>query len=199
MKPTDTIRSILFVLICVLFTPRSAQAQMSYERHVDSAKYYAKKMNFQRALFHYQDALEISKKQNQNKRIIKDLLEIGSTYSNLDEYDKAVENRLEALKLAEKRDDADSLKYEALLSLSDLCLKRLDLDGAENYLNRVKLLAEQISQPYYLHRYYNNLGILERNRKNFDASINAYKKALEIARQEQFKIRYLNNLSLIHI
>lgn len=195
MKKTDTIRSSIFLFFCLFFTLCSVHAQMSYKSRIDSAKHCFEKMNFQRALFHYEDALKLSKKCKDNKRIISDLLAIGSTYSDLDEYGKSFENRIKALKLAEKLEGEDSLKFEALLNLTDLSLKRENPDGAKKYLDRVKVIAEQIAHPYYLHQYYNHLGILERYKKNFDASINAYKRAIEITTNGEFQIKYLNNIA----
>ena len=176
---------VLFVLVNVPFS----DAQTNHKQLTDSATIASDKMNYQSALFFLEDALVISKKNKDTLQIITDLIEIGETQMSLGDMDNSMKNYLTGLRLSEKVQN-DSLQFDALLKISFYFMEFEGLGVAEEYLNRAKKFADVSKRSEYYRSYYNTLGILERRKENYDASIQAYKKSLELTKSGSSEKRF---------
>lgn len=174
---TANLNYLLVLFISVNFT--FSYTQTNHKQLTDSAAVALDKMNYQSALFFLEDALILSKKSNQTSLIVNDLLRIGDTHMSLDNMDSALENYLLALRLSESTQD-DSLEFEVITKISFYFMEFEQLEMAEEYVDRAKKLANKLHHAKFYSSYYNSLGILERRKKNFEASIQAYKQGLEL-------------------
>lgn len=187
----------LFISLCLCLNAIVSFGQSNHQELTDSASVAEKKLDYQHALSFMEEALIISKKNNQTPLIVSDLLTIGELHLSLNDMDKAFESYITALPLAEKIKTSDSLEFETLRKISFYFMEFEDLELAEEYLDRAKKLADINENPSYYRPYYLCLGILERRKKNYKASVQAYKKALELTPDSMGlkKILTLNNIS----
>lgn len=185
------------LLVFVTLSSLSAHAQvLNHKRLLDSAEVATSKMNYQRALIFLDEAIDISKKTKNKAQIISDFLTIGRTHSSLDNKEKALEMHMNALRLSDELKN-DSITFEVVNELSVYYLSIESFELAKKYINQSKKIADRVGYLDFQRRYFNTLGIYERRTKNFEASINAYKKSLEFIPAEQLddKLNAYINLS----
>jgi serine phosphatase RsbU (regulator of sigma subunit)/tetratricopeptide (TPR) repeat protein len=79
---------------------------------------YSNRGDFKNAITYHQDGLEMARKVNAQQQIVQNLLGLASTYENLDNHKKAIENYKEAATIAEETglDLERSNAYEGLAS-----------------------------------------------------------------------------------
>lgn len=187
------------LLLAVFSTIQYAYSQDEYSRLIDSANVAEEKMNYQSELYFLEDALELSEKSKDNKRIVSDLIRIGRTYVYLDDMNESLEHYLRALRLSEKMDN-DTLRFECFIKISYYYMEINELTQAEDYLNKMKRIATKLGDKLIYSRYYNNLGVLERRKNNLEASIRAYTKGLDLIPSDSLEDKFsaFINLSTAH-
>jgi len=126
------------------------------------------------------DALEHFAKRPDDVDKIKIYFYVASSQSHTGHYPIAMEILFDALKIATK---LDNIFWQARLynSLGSISEARDDLNRAEEHLNKSIELYLSIDSPGQISATYNNLGIVERKRGNYDMSLKALQQSIHHA------------------
>lgn len=105
---------------------------------------------------------------------------ISTTFADLKKVDNAVVYSKKAIDFAEKINNKNLL-MSASISHGNNLIKLKRYDEFTPYLERAKLIAEELKNNYNLYLYYSNMGEYYYNVKNYKQSLDEYKKALQYA------------------
>ncbi|MEP6949888.1 MAG: ATP-binding protein [Ginsengibacter sp.] len=154
----------------------------------------------QKSLQYYQQALEISKKNKNNRLMLSSMVDVGISYIESNELDKALNSFADAIPVAKEINDTG--KIAAVLGdIGNVYLhKKNPVRAIEYYLQSARLL-ERCNDQKKLPVLYSNLCSLLDGQSEFDQSIQMGNKALELAQKNNDKttvVYALVNLSVTY-
>ncbi len=171
---------IYILLLISLSISRIAISQNVREDFIDSAKFYGESGSSYQALKFFKLALGESEKSSNRANEAYDLLQVGFLQLREGEMNNSISSYFKALEIIEKNNCHDSLKFKVLNQICYYYIEFDELDEAGRYLEMAKKVAKKNDSNEMYHSYYTRLGVLERRRGNYEASIRSYKRALEL-------------------
>ena len=134
--------------------------------HNNLAMAYADKKDFEKAIFHYQRAIEISDIYPQTHN------NLGNAYKEVGQIEKAIEE-------FEKAIEMDPYFFFAYNNLASLYVEQKEYDKAiEVYQRYLKIMPKNLNTLY-------NLGVVYYLKKDYDNAISTFQKILEIQPQNE--------------
>jgi signal transduction histidine kinase len=124
-------------------------------------------------------ALEISKKVNYQRGIIRAYSFMGVGYENLSMYEEALDNYLKGLKIADSLNFKEDVGF-AYNNLANYYAQLKNFETAYSYLQKGLKVAQEINNPRLLAYIYRNFSYYNRQRKNFVDALEYAKKSLSI-------------------
>ncbi|MCK9279372.1 MAG: histidine kinase [Melioribacteraceae bacterium] len=145
------------------------------------------------ALTLYEDAYNMFALIKDTLRMSAVLINIGTEYVSLTEYQKAIETELKALRLKVAAKDSSNIAYFHI-SLAELFFKIKNFDKWEEYLFTAKKLSEneEYADFHTRTKTLNELGEYYRRKNNIRKSIETYKTIYNISLKEE----YINGISI---
>ena len=193
---TDSKRSELCKLIGNRYYPISEDSIMKYydlssqyanksDTHKDDAEilraygYYNTNLSndYIRAISYYEEALELSESNNDQRNISLIKNDLGIVYWKKGGYQKAIEYYFEANEIAESMDDPD-LQMRTLLSLGVIHNEALRNEEAKDYYKAALPLAVQLGHQRANGIILNNIGKVYRDLEDYTTSHEYFEKAL---------------------
>ncbi|MDX2415013.1 MAG: tetratricopeptide repeat protein [Bacteroidales bacterium] len=216
----STIHPVLILLLLVFSffplvkaVPQNRQVVDSLKQVIDVAKDDTNKVkllfeigeqytNFapDTALYHFQNALDLSQSIKAKSFIAKSLIRIGVTIQNRGSYEDANEYFQQALKLAEEISDLQILS-SAYVNIGLVHHDQGSYDLAIEYYNKSLKSAFEINYLSGLSWSYNNLGRAYYDKGSYENAIEFYLNALDIDENRSNKrgmSKLYNNIGLIH-
>jgi len=157
------------------------------------ASNYSSESKRKEALALYEDAYMMFASIKDTMRMSAVLINIGTEYVSLTEYQKAIETELKALRLKEAAKDSSNIAYYHI-SLAELFFKINNFDKWEEYLFIAKKLSEnkEYADFHTRAKTLNELGEYYRRKNNIRKSIETYKTLYNISIKED----YINGISI---
>jgi len=134
--------------------------------HNNLAMAYADKKDFEKAIFHYQRAIEISDVYPQTHN------NLGNAYKEINQFEKAIEEFERAIKM-------DPYFFFAYNNLAGLYVEQKNYDKAIDVYQRYLKISPQNLNALY------NLGIVYYLKKDYDNAIFTFQKILEVQPQNE--------------
>lgn len=143
--------------------------------------YFAQKNN-KKALDYYFKALAINKKYDLVEEYSGNLINISTTYGEIDSLDQEFKYGSMALDSARKYNE--DLLFPILLSYGDICVKKKDFAKAEKYYAEAEELITKQGSKLYLYNLYYSKGELFKEKNDVGSAIYYYKLSLENAQKD---------------
>jgi tetratricopeptide (TPR) repeat protein len=123
---------------------------------------------------------------------------LGTTYSQMGDYDEAMEIYTSSLKQAEKIGDKRGIET-SLSNIGVVYDEKGDLDTALDYYERALAIAEEISDKVKIGNNLMGIGGLLRSKGNYDTALDYHERSLAIFEELGDKVGIVGNLSNIGI
>ena len=107
---------------------------------------------------------------------------ISTTYADLKKTDNAVVYSKKAIEFAEKANNKNLLMSASISHGSNL-LKLKKYEESMPYLQRAKLIAEELKNKYNLYLFYYNIADYHYNLADYNKALDNYENALQFARE----------------
>lgn len=136
--------------------------------------------NFDLALKYYTRLLDIGVRTGAPYHIAAAHIGMGNVFSYKKEFDRAIEHHRAALECHTRIDDlaGQVLDY---VNLIENYVGKNDLETARQFVSKGLELAEKLEMPELKAAMYNNIGLLEKRQKAWEAAMGYFRKAAEIA------------------
>ena len=140
---------------------------------------YRAQSAFDKAEYHYQQALKIYQDDKQVSKQVETHAALGSLYQSQQQTELAIIEYEKALQLNSANQDA---RFSASLysNMGILAQQNNELEKAEGYFKQSLTLFETLEQTHGIANQHSNLAILARNRKQFENSEALHLKAIEL-------------------
>ena len=153
-----------------------------------------------KAIEFFQNAVELSKKTNNNKQLANNCYSIAFCYRNTGDYTKSVEYYLKAVRVYEADKDLRRLA-NAYMSLAIVHSYNKDFKNASAYHAKAKELIVIRKDTFQLCSLYTDIGTLFDQRKMYDSANIYLQQAYDFAvaiKDEQMAIDCLSNIGLTY-
>lgn len=124
-------------------------------------------------------ALEVGKKLAYKTGVANAYRSIGLVYSEMGNFDQAIKNYLQGLKLAENIKDPH-IRANIFLNIGTVYSKLKDFAKAKAYYQRALTIYQKTNDQNLIATSYNNLGHIYKSEDNIDSAVVFYEKALGI-------------------
>ncbi len=204
---------LLFVLILALiplFSSAYAQIEDPDSADTETARSYLNcaRQNleyghYDQAIINAQKVLDLSKQASLQKQQIVALILTGESYIANGQYQKAIHNLQEALRLNESTFPNEDNDYTMLISdgMGKACQLLNEFETALSWFQKSIYFAEKTDNPAHLATSCNNLGRLYAENKYVKKAVEYYQKSAEIfnssGKPEQAYQAYLNIIKLV--
>lgn len=148
---------------------------------------YKDEMNHDTAYIYFERGLGLAIKAGDIGQQVSAYLDIGAYYGDKEMWDLACEQFLKALPLSERLDD--KAKYTSILGNIGSVHRALDNpDKAILYFEQMKEMAEKENNLLHQRKAYYELGVLYKDKMEYDKSLEYLQIALDISRNTESKI-----------
>jgi signal transduction histidine kinase len=142
---------------------------------------YQDKRSFDTAHIYFEKTLKHALKAGDIEQQVSAYMDIGTCYGNLEIWDLALEQYLKALPLSENLENKE--KYMSLLGNIGSMHRTLDnLDKAFFYFEQMKETAEKTNSLHHKRKAYYELGVIYKDKMEYDKSLEYLQTALDISR-----------------
>ncbi|MHA7057628.1 tetratricopeptide repeat-containing sensor histidine kinase [Aquimarina sp. M1] len=149
----------------------------------DSAIFYANKiLSFK----------NFSNDTTRDKYYIEAYTALSYNYGSKGLYEKSKKNQLKGIEVAKKIKDTTRY-YRQLFGLAISYSREGKDKEALNYFNEILTYKKD---PQLIQKCYSNIGVIHANSKNYEASIDNYRKALDLCTPEDYYSRILNTMNI---
>ena len=121
---------------------------------------------------------------------------ISTVYYKLNQFDKALEYDKLSLGLLMANNDEENIAF-SLIYICDDYLHLHQLDSGLAYLDRAKPLVEKLNNSSLNVQYYNKLGNISRQKKDFKGAIGYFNKTLAISAQKKDQYQVVTSQKII--
>jgi tetratricopeptide (TPR) repeat protein len=151
---------------------------------------YCDLKTFGPAMLNFHRSLEIAKKAKSDLDLVEAYLAIGWLFHRFNDYEKAKENYNQALPYTSKLKNSD-LPYRVYHELAKVEIYAGKLEIALMYAQRGLQLPLTYSDNNYRIQLQNDIGIIYKRQKNYEASLQAFRDALSMAGNNFEKVGYV--------
>ena len=155
--------------------------------------------NYTGAIAEYLLALEAWKNSDNDQKTISIGVyysKISTVYYKLNQIEKALEYDKLAFDLIEKNHNEEDMAY-ALIYICDDYIRLHQIDSALSYLAKAKPLVEKLNNRRLNTQYYNKLGSISRQKKNYKEAIGYFSKTLSIAKLDKDRYQTVASQKII--
>ncbi|MBO3117170.1 tetratricopeptide repeat protein [Winogradskyella sp. DF17] len=143
--------------------------------------YYYQHSNQEKALYYFNDGVEIAKSSKDSLQLANLYYSIGYTYGLKQELPNAIENYLKAVRIYENLGDNWRL-VNTYMGIGNLYMSDEDIDKQAEYLGYAEELVLKGEDSIQLCNFYNYKGVIYDQRKIYDSAIVFLSKSLKIGR-----------------
>lgn len=153
------------------------------------------------ALKYAEQALILSRKVDDQKKISKSLRLLGGTYNYKGEFETSLEYNLRALEIANQINDS-LLIHNALNNIGFVYISLGNYQNALEYLMRSYQLKQKIGVVYGLEHTLNNIGLVYSHAHMIDSALHYFNRGLKVAKANNdldLVIYSQNNMGNLHL
>jgi tetratricopeptide (TPR) repeat protein len=137
---------------------------------------------YDKAIIHYNEALEINEKINNIKGVSDSLHQIGRIYQYKEDYDVALSNYQKSMEIAEKIGDIQGVST-TLHQIGMIYHDKNDYDAALTHYQKSLEIREKIDDIQGVSDSLHQIGMIYQYKGYYDAALNYYQKSLEIVKK----------------
>jgi len=134
---------------------------------------------YEQALFHYNQALEINEKMDNIKGVSSSLHQIGMIYQYKGDYDAALTNYRKSMEIKEKIGDIKGVS-SSLHQIGMIYQDKGDYDAALTHYQKAKEVFEKIGDIKGVSSSLHQIGMIYQYKGDYDAALTNFKKSMEI-------------------
>lgn len=150
---------------------------------IASGAYYERKAMLDSCLYFYEEALLLLRVTSTYESLTHGLYEYASVLGRMGKHERSMELLLEAIRLFEQEGDVLRIA-NGYLTLGLMCKKSGEIDKAEDYFLKAKVLNEELGNFEVAMSVANNMGQVYSVRNEHEKSLESYQKALKMAREK---------------
>ncbi|MGC9525847.1 MAG: CHAT domain-containing protein [Limnospira sp.] len=188
---------VIFPFQAAHTTPLYPQAQIE---KIQRGNQELMRGNYREAVEVYREALPSFREENDGAKIGEILLNLGTAYRILSQYDSAREAVSEALEIAQKIGDRN-LEAAALMELGVIDYSRSEYPEALELYDKAIAISREIDNREIEGRTLDHVGVVYRQRGDFQKALEFHQQALEILQEINLispQALVLNNIGIVY-